>query len=41
VLAWPVSPTATQKLALGHDTEFKEARLLPTMCEGADHDDPL
>jgi len=36
----PATSTATQKLALAHDTELR-LPLLPSMAEGADHADPL
>jgi hypothetical protein len=39
VRAWPSSSTAVQRLALGHDTELR--RLLVSMSEGDDHEDPL
>jgi hypothetical protein len=35
----PPASTAAQKLVLGHDTE--KSWLLPSMSEGADHEDPL
>jgi hypothetical protein len=35
----PSTSTATQKLALGHDTE--KSKLSPSMSEGDDHECPL